>query len=341
MVIPKPKKTKTGYSIYLRLDGKCITLSDTSKNGVISKAKRYKSNYIANRQINEYAKENPSIRQCIDEYINNRDNLLSPATIRKLDGIAKNHFQDVIDRRSKTLTAEDWQKAVNTMLAKYSFKTVKTSYGLIKTVMSSAGYELPKVSFGKNFSKKDSDNYLEPEEITLFVKEAAKSKYCIPLLLALSSMRIGEIDGLMWDDLTTVSAKISKVRIMDKNNDFVIKDGAKTESSVRTVDILIPELKTAIKVQKKKSGKVMVCHQMTLRRECERVCNNAKIKTVTVHGLRHSFASLCAHLGMPMIVSQEIGGWANDKIMTSIYTHVASCDMAKGKKMLRNFYNKR
>ena len=57
--------------------------------------------------------------------------------------------------------------------------------------------------------------------------------------------------------------------------------------------------------------------------------------------LRHSFASLSAHLRIPKEISMEIGGWSNDKIMTEIYTHIARSDIERYKNEMWEFYNNR
>lgn len=103
--------------------------------------------------------------------------------------------------------------------------------------------------------------------------------------------------------------------------------------------MLIPELRKAIREQHQDSGKVLDDHQMTLRRAVERTCQRAGVPRVTVHQLRHSFASLSAHLGIPKEISMEIGGWSNDKTMEDIYTHICRADIERYKNEMYYFYN--
>ena len=72
-----------------------------------------------------------------------------------------------------------------------------------------------------------------------------------------------------------------------------------------------------------------------------RVCEKAWVKRVTIHQLRHSFASLSAHLRIPKEISGEIGGWSNDKIMDGIYTRIAHSDIERYKNELWKFYNEK
>ena len=58
-----------------------------------------------------------------------------------------------------------------------------------------------------------------------------------------------------------------------------------------------------------------------------------------IHGLRHSFASLAAHLGIPENVAMRIGGWANDATMKRIYVHVLESDRERYGGEMAAFYN--
>ena len=80
-------------------------------------------------------------------------------------------------------------------------------------------------------------------------------------------------------------------------------------------------------------------HQGSLRSAVERTCARAGVKRVTVHQLRHSFASLSAHLRIPAEISMEIGGWSNDKTMNEMYTHIARSDIERYKNEMWKFYN--
>ncbi|MGM9550390.1 MAG: tyrosine-type recombinase/integrase [Faecousia sp.] len=56
------------------------------------------------------------------------------------------------------------------------------------------------------------------------------------------------------------------------------------------------------------------------------------------HGLRHSFASLAYHLGIPEKIAMEIGGWEDSKVMHDIYTHLAKKDIAKRSQEFSDFF---
>jgi len=84
---------------------------------------------------------------------------------------------------------------------------------------------------------------------------------------------------------------------------------------------------------------VLTCSQQTLRRTCYAVCEAAGIQPITVHQLRHTFASLCASLEIPMQISQKLGGWSTDALMKKIYIHVAKQDMDSSVSRLTRFFS--
>ena len=104
------------------------------------------------------------------------------------------------------------------------------------------------------------------------------------------------------------------------------------------VPVLIPELAAALDRDRQPSGPVLRFSQATLRRTADRICKNAGLPSVGLHGLRHSFASLAYHLRIPEQITMQIGGWSDYGTMRKIYTHVAARDMDTYQGALRDFF---
>jgi len=62
---------------------------------------------------------------------------------------------------------------------------------------------------------------------------------------------------------------------------------------------MIPELLAALEAVEDKSGPVVRCNPNTIYHQINRVCARNGLPRVGTHGLRHSFASLGYHLGVP------------------------------------------
>lgn len=340
MYIPEPKRTKLGeWRIQLRIRGQSIpVVADTPKE-----CKRLAALIKAEAQdaAKPLKRSELTLTAAIDKYIAERKNTLSPSTIRGYRTIQRTRFQDTMSRRLSTVRANEWRGIVDRELGIVSKRTVKNAWAFIKSVLKDNGIvpdEAVKVASAK---KKGGANWLEPDEIKKFVAAAKDEPLCVPMLLALMSMRMSEIDALHWDKIDPDAEMIRTqgARVLDEHGNYVLKDEQKNRESDRFVPLLIPDLRAAIKRDWQPSGKVLNATQSALRRAVHRVCDRAGVKRVTVHQLRHSFASLSAHLRIPAEISMEIGGWSNDKTMREIYTHIARSDIERYKNEMWAFYN--
>lgn len=339
MYIPEPKETPSGWRIQLRINGQSIpVLADTPKE-----CKRQAALIKAQAQAagKPVKKCDLTLSQAIDAYIAERSNTLSPSTVRGYRIIQRTRFQSTMPRVLSRISPSEWRGIVNDELGIVSRKTVKNAWAFIKSVLSAQGIDVDNAVKVSQPRKKRDANWLEPDEIKKFVAAAADDPLCVPMLLALMSMRISEIDALRWENIDPHADFIhtTGARIRNENNEYVLKAEQKNVESDRNVPLLIPELRAAILRDWKPEGKVLSVSQTTLRCAVERTCARAGVKRVTVHQLRHSFASLSAHLRIPAEISMEIGGWNNDKIMKEIYTHIARCDIERYKNEMWNFYN--
>lgn len=339
MYIPEPKETPSGWRIQLRINGQSIpVLADTPKE-----CKRQAALIKAQAQAagKPVKKCDLTLSQAIDAYIAERSNTLSPSTVRGYRIIQRTRFQSTMPRVLSRISPSEWRGIVNDELGIVSRKTVKNAWAFIKSVLSAQGIDVDNAVKVSQPRKKRDANWLEPDEIKKFVAAAADDPLCVPMLLALMSMRISEIDALRWENIDPHADFIhtTGARIRNENNEYVLKAEQKNLESDRNVPLLIPELRAAILRDWKPEGKVLSVSQTTLRCAVERTCARAGVRRVTVHQLRHSFASLSAHLRIPAEISMEIGGWNNDKIMKEIYTHIARSDIERYKNEMWNFYN--
>ena len=119
---------------------------------------------------------------------------------------------------------------------------------------------------------------------------------------------------------------------------YVDKKTNKNKTSTRPVPIMIPQLEDALKAVKDKTGRVVTISGSVLRRDVERACLYAKVTKVTTHGLRHSFASLCFFLDIPMKQIQEWGGWCNSTTLDNIYIRLSASAKAKHQDTFTDFF---
>lgn len=349
MNVPKPRKLKSGrWFIQMRLGGKSYSVTaDTAKECTREASLIKAEHQLGKLNHDDETKNEPpvlTLDQAIQEYCDLKSNVLSPATIRGYQNIRKNQFKDIMQKNVYELASfgrEQWQDIINKESGKYSPKTMKNSVGLLKTVLEQKTQKVfPNVTLA--LAPPADTNFLMPDEIQTFVQAVSQTDIAIPALLALSSMRLSEIQALDWSGIKKNPDFIRTNGSIVPNEDNVMtrKKQNKNVSSSRDVPILIPELKELLKQQRKPSGPIMTCSRSHFLRQIHRVCQQNDITDVTIHGLRHSFASLAYHLQVPEKITQEIGGWSDSGTMKKIYTHISRKDITKYQDAFAAFYKK-
>jgi len=149
-----------------------------------------------------------------------------------------------------------------------------------------------------------------------------------------TGLRIGEALGLTWDcvDLKNKSIKIQKIMVEVSGNPK-FKGYPKTENSVRELalsDKMLKILESQMQYKCDNNYLDLVFPSSNynfrttgnLRVRFQKVCKNANIEHINLHGLRHTFATRMLEQGVvPKVVSEMLG---HKSIVTTlnIYSHV-------------------
>lgn len=341
MKVPKARKMSSGnYFIRLRLGGEEICITEATEKECIRQATFAKSEYLAGKREKTTEHEVITLSEACERFINSRANTLSPSTIRGYRYIVKNRFQHLMDKDPHDLTDSDWIISVNKEAALCSPKTLKNSWAFIASVLkkelkiSPPDVALPQIPPNER-------PFLSAEQIKIFVDAVKGTDVEIPALLGLSSMRRSEICALRWEniDLKNRLIHIKGAAVFDESDVLVQKKTNKNTSSARTIPIMMDELYNALDAAKQSSGLVITCYPNVIRNRINRICEQNDLPKVGTHGLRHSFASLAKHLGMPEQLTMQIGGWSDYQTMRKIYTHISQKDAESYKNAMAEFYN--
>lgn len=343
MKVPEPRKLSSGkWFIQLRLGGESISVSDYSKKECIKRAQLIKAEHLAGKrqQAEEPPPEAPTLREAVDSYIGKRSNTLSPSTIRGYRIIQRHRFQEEMPRRLDQIADSEWQGIINREAGTCSPKTLKNAWGFLRSVVEDETGRYPPVVKLPAIAPPDKP-FLTPEQIRVFVSAISETPFAVPALLALSSLRISEIEALDWKNIPPKPEfiRVAGAVVRNEDNQKVRKDQNKNVTSTRNVPIMIPELAKALERERRAEGRVMPYGQDCLRRGIRRVCRDCGLPDVGVHGLRHSFASLAYHLQIPEKIAMEIGGWADATTMHKIYTHIAKSDIKRYQTAMTQFYS--
>ena len=337
MKIPKARQLPSGmWFVRVRIDGEDIGITKSTEKEAVAEAMAVKAGMIK-------AKKTPQnslpLSKAIDGYIKQREHILSPSTIAGYRVIQRNRFQQLQRIKVADIDPIRWQKAVNHEAKSVSAKTLKNSAMFVQSVIAEYGGE--KLSARMPQVVSNDLPWLTPEQIPVFLDGIRGSKYEIPALLALSSLRQSEIIALKYKDIDLERNRIAVhgAAVKDQNGNLVQKRENKNASSHRYVPFIIPQLRDAVTAAGANPDDFVYCkYSNVLRLNINKICAELGLPEVGVHGLRRSFASLCYHLGISEAVTMISGGWSDFRTMRKIYTKISESDIAEQAKLYTSFF---
>ena len=333
MKIPKPVKLKSGvYRVRLRLGGTSVMAYGKTEAQCKQNAALIKSEHRAGRVVQ--TKCAYTTRQAIDAYIAAKPKL-SPCTVRGYDVIKRNRFQPYMDQIIDTV---DWQRAIDEETC--SPKTIKNAWGLIAPAMRHVGVTPPTITMPAVVLKEHE--FLEPDEIPVFLDAIKGSRLELAALLGLHALRRSEICDLTMDDVDIKKGtlRVQGAAVPDKDNRIVHKAENKNSASTRTVPIMIPRLNELLTQLKKDgySGYLVTCHPNSIYKAVNAACDKVGLPHIGCHGLRHSAVSLAYHLHWDELTAMHIFGYSDFQTMRRIYTHLAAKDRNANIQAMQQFY---
>lgn len=335
MAIPTPRKLPSGsWFVRVTVDGATHSITKPTKKECVNEAMAIKS------RAKEAKKRNPvTLTKAIDAYIESRENVLSPSTIRGYKAVQRLRFQTAMHRVIEDVTNEQWQRFVNAEAKLCSAKTLKNAWGFISSVIQDATGR--KVSVRLPQVVANDLPFLTAEQIPTFL-EAVKGDYCeIPILLGLSGLRRSEIMAVRWEDIDIENEciHVHGSAVHDKDGKLVYRKENKNTSSRRTVPFLLPQLRDAVQSANHTGEYAAKCNPNTIYNSVNRICRGLGYPEIGAHGLRRSFASLAYHIGMSEAVTMKAGGWSDIGTMRKIYTKISEKDISDQGKKYQEFFN--
>jgi integrase len=328
--VPAPRQLKSGkWNIELRAEGQSITEDTADK--CTAKAKAIRAGWLEKKKNTR-----TTLREAITAYIDKRDAVLSPATIRGYMQIRDNRFRNIMDVELRD--GMDWQAICNSEARTCSAKTLRNAWGLVASVLKENAMAIPTVRLPQVI--RAEKKWLTPDQIRIFIAAAKDDEAAIPAMMALCSLRRSEILAVTWDDIgkNFDTIRVSGAMVEDKDGRFAVKRENKNASSARTVPVLMPELKDALMRMGRGKGRIVTIHPNTINSRVNRICRSVGLPEVGTHGLRHSFASLAHALRIPEREAMAIGGWSDRATMDKIYTHLSDAEIRGAKNRLSDFF---
>lgn len=191
-------------------------------------------------------------------------------------------------------------------------------------------------------------NALTVREQVLLLSASEKSTFYNEWALILQTgLRVGELTALRWTDVDFKSKMLHVGKTMSYNHaDQKWEDGVpKTKSSIRDIP-LTQEAIRILKKQREKRNKITIVSidfsdlvflnkfgrptaRSTYDEALKRKCDKIGIKRISMHILRHTYATRCIEAGMRPKTLQMILGHSNISMTMDLYVHVSNEEKIK------------
>lgn len=333
--LPTPQKLPSGmYRCQVMVDGKRVSVVDENPAIAQAKAVALKNGLI------EEKKTGPAmtVGEAIDRYIESKDAVLSPSTLRSYRSIRNNSLGALEAIQLSNLTQEAVQRHINTLSKQSSPKYVRNVHGLLSAAI--AAYR-PDFILHTTLPQKEKVEIQIPtiEEVQFLAEKSKGTAFELPFLLATwMGLRTSEIRGLTWDCIEGDMLHI-KQALVEGNNGPVLKT-TKSYSGNRKIRIP-PHIKSLLDEYPRKNEYIIQYTRNALYNRLRRMCEKYGLPHYRFHDLRHVQASVMLALGIPDKYAMERMGHASTNMLKTVYQHTMKSKSEEVADTVDNFFTEK
>ena len=284
---------------------------------------RKEAEFLANQFLmerNELDTDDCTIKTAIQRYISNRENVLSPSTLRGYRQLQRTYYSAIDNLKISKIHNEDIQRFIDAIAKAHSPKTTRNIFGLLKAAILSVQ---PSKNINVQLPQKKVHTYNTPgdSDVKRLIDACDGELKRAILLASVGTCRRGEICALQYGDIDGRTIHIHSDCVQGENKQWIYKPIPKTSASDRYIEFpqaIIDELGTG-----EPDERIVKMNPNSVTQAFKRLRNRLDIHC-RFHDLRHYAASIMHALGIPDQYIMERGGWSSDSVLKSVYRNTLS-----------------
>lgn len=281
-----------------------------------------------------------TVRMAVQMYIDSKENVLSPSTIRPYRAMLRNHFDPPFgDILLVKITNHDIQLWVSDLSSRLKPKTVRNNALLF---ISALKMFAPKFDLMVTLPSKQRQEYYCPSDAdirTLLSVVTNDQLKAAIYLAAVGTLRRGEICGLMRSDIDGNVIHVHNCMVLNDDKEYVMKPYPKTYESYRYVPMPGNIIEFLLSLPENEDGRLLSVIPSYISDAFAWAVKKSGLPHFRFHDLRHFSASYLHAHGVPDLYIEKRGGWAEGSyVMKRIYQNVIDLEKVKqDKKILDAF----
>ena len=245
-------------------------------------------------------------------------NKLKAATLEQMQRYLRD-VTPIANKSLKKLTSIDIQIFLNTIdkprKREKLYEFLKDA--LTKAVKNKLITDNPIEAVERPKIKRKQSRAMTKEEETIFIEACRQSNQGKLYLLCLyQGLRLGEALALTYEDIDFVKGKITVNKSIDTLGELTTP---KTETSNRVLPLF---KKTAALLDPAGKGNIFKSPRKVYQNSMAKICHRLNFEGISIHSLRHTFATRCAEAGVAAKVVQKWLGHSTLDMTLNVYTHV-------------------
>lgn len=311
---------------------KSFTVSPDECQGNTKKAKALSEMQAREWQISNNIDDvyGITIKQAIENYIEDRSKVLSPSTITNYRRFLP-YFEPLWDISINDVKTSQIQQIINEWSVSIKRKTIQNRISFLLSVLDYSDCDKKfKLRFPQNTSKVVKSPDLE--DVQMLIDNADEDFKPILYLAAFGGLRRGEICALRQDDISRDMCTVFvHADIVCEGKKWIYKPFPKNaqNGTIQLPKFVIDSLPLT-------DGYVFTPNPTIISHKYARLRDKLGLP-YNFHSLRHFAASFRSDLGIPTKYIEEVGRWKNSNVLKKVYDNTLNSSRKKYTQMSNKY----